>query len=416
MHLAVVTQYYPPELGAPQARLSELAAAFAQRGHRVTVLTAMPSYPTGRIFPGYGGLFRTEVKDGVTIVRVPIYPTQRADLLRRLGSYFSFVATSAVGGTLTIGRADYLMVESPPLFLGLSGLWLARAAGARMIFNVSDLWPETAVRLGIVREGAAAHRVAERLEALCYERSWLVTGQSKTILADISERFPDCRTFHLSNGVDTTRFGPERHTAAARRLLADGPGEFAVLYAGLHGLAQGLEQLLEAADMLDGLPFRFTLIGDGPEKGRLQEVAAARGLSNVRFHPPRPAEEIPALLAAADVVVVTLKSYIPGAVPSKIYEAMATGRPVVLVASGEAAEIVHRHHAGFAVEPGDVEGLAETLHRLREQPDLCQLLGRNGREAAERYFDRAEIARRFIDYLEADTDRMTASAVAHVKA
>src|SRR5262245_5670315 len=142
MHFTVLSQYYPPEVGAPQARLSELAAHFVRRGHSVTVLTAMPNYPIGRIQAGYGGMLLREQKEGIGVIRTFIFPTKETGFLYRLANYFSFVISSTIIGSLFLRRSDYLLVESPPLFLGLSGIWLSRIKRARMIFNVSDLWPE----------------------------------------------------------------------------------------------------------------------------------------------------------------------------------------------------------------------------------------------------------------------------------
>jgi glycosyltransferase involved in cell wall biosynthesis len=400
MRLCILTQYYPPEIGAPQARLSELAAHFVQRGHTVTVLTAMPNYPRGRVYDGYGGLYRREEIRGVQVRRSFIYPTQRTDFVHRLTNYFSFVASSALFGTFGLGRCDFLMVESPPLFLGGAGCWLSRCHRARLIFNVSDLWPESAVRLGLVRAGSRVHRLSAWLEAFCYRHAWLVTGQSKTILNDIQRRFPECPTFHLSNGVDTTRFGRHRSSAATRAALG-GPDELVCLYAGLHGVAQGLDQVLQAAARLQGWDhLKFVLVGDGPEKAQLEQAAARGGLRNVRFLPPRPAQDIPELLAAADILLVPLKTYIPGAVPSKLYEAMASERPVILVAQGEAADIVNQSHAGLVVEPGNVDGLVEALEQLCQQPATRERLGAQGRLAAQQSFDRQLIVGRFLDFLE----------------
>lgn len=400
MRLGILTQYYPPEIGAPQARLSELAAHVVARGHDVAVLTAMPNYPTGVIHDGYGGVLRREVRDGVRVVRTFIYPTQRADYAHRLANYFSFVLSSAAVGGAAVGPLDYLMVESPPLFLGLSGIWLAALKRARLVFNVSDLWPESAVRLGLLRQESAAYRASARLEALCYRRAWLVTGQSRGILADIGARFPETRRYHLSNGVDTTRFAPTRATAEARRLLSP-DGRCVALYAGLHGLAQGLEQLLDAAERIPpeaGLD--VVLVGDGPEKAALVARAAERGLHHVRFLPPLPAAEIPALVASSDVALVPLKLHLPGAVPSKVYEAMASARPVMMVATGEPAELVRTHDAGLVAAPGDVAALADGLRRLVADPALRERLGAAGRRAAEAHFDRAAIAGTFIDHLQ----------------
>jgi len=399
MNLIILSQYYPPEVGAPQTRLSELARLMVQKGDSVSVLTAMPNYPTGKIYPGYGGLFRRECLNGVNIVRTFIYPTQKTDFLRRLTNYFSFVITSAVLGTFLLKPADVLLVESPPLFLGLSAVWLSFVKRARLIFNVSDLWPESAVELGILRRNSFFHRISSWLESFCYRRSWLITGQSKSIINDIRQRFPDCRTYHLSNGVDTNRFVIAGNERPHQGLNVN--GHCVVMYAGLHGLAQGLGQVLTAAeDLFEDHRFRFVLIGDGPEKKMLMGQAALRGLTNVEFQDSRRSDEIPALIAGCDIVLVPLTSYLLGAVPSKLYEAMAGGRPIILVASGEASQIVNEHQAGITVEPGDIKGLVRALKTLLAQPQLRRTLGENGRRAAEKYFDRETIVSRFREFLE----------------
>ncbi len=402
MRVTILTQYYPPEIGAPQARLSELARALVRRGHEVTVLTAMPSYPVGKIYPGYGGLVRRERRDGVEVIRTAVFPTQRADFLGRLANYFSFACSASIAGTFLLRRCDYLIVESPPLFLGITGLWLSWRTRAAMVFNVSDLWPETAVRLGVVRAGSLGHRLAAWLEGLCYRHAAVVSGQTRTIVQSIAERFPRCRTYHFSNGVNTRAFHPERRTAAARATLGgDGTGTCVALYAGLHGLAQGLDQVLDAADTLRTDPrLRLVMVGDGPAKGRLMEHAQARGLSNVRFLNPLPSAAVPPLVAAADILVVPLATHIPGATPSKLYEAMASGRPVVLVAGGEPAAFVREHRVGIVVSPGDGAGLVEALRTLSADAALREELGTNGRQTAERLFDKVDIDNAFIEYLE----------------
>lgn len=414
MRVTILTQYYPPEIGAPQARLSELASALVRQGHDVTVLTAMPSYPVGKIYPGYGGLLRRERRDGAQVIRTTVFPTQRADFLGRLANYFSFACSAGIMGTFLLRRSDYLIVESPPLFLGVTGLWLSWRTRAALIFNVSDLWPETAVRLGVVRAGSIGHRLAAWLEGLCYRHAAVVSGQTKTIVDSIAERFPRCRTYHFSNGVNTRAFHPDRRTAAARATLAAGESDACVaLYAGLHGLAQGLDQVLDAADALRAdAKLRLVLVGDGPAKERLVQQAQARGLSNVRFLAPLPSDQVPPLVAAADILVVPLATHIPGATPSKLYEAMASGRPVVLVAGGEPAAFVREHRVGIVVAPGDGPGLVEALRTLRADVALRQELGANGRRTAERLFDKVNIDNAFIEYLE--DHRRTAPAARRV--
>jgi len=405
MRLVIHSQYYPPEFGAPQTRLSALARSFVERGHSVTVLTAMPNYPFGRYYPGYGGMLRRERQNGINIIRTFVYPTQRANVVPRMMNYASFVLSSAALGSILTDRPHYWFVESPPLFLGIAGLWATFWKRCRMIFNVSDLWPESAARLGTISAQGVPYRLSAWLEAICYRHAWLVTGQSEGILSDILLRFPGCHAFHLSNGVDIQAFNSDRRTQAARHKLA-GDNEFVVLYAGLHGLAQGLDQVVAAAKILrDVLPIRFVFVGDGPEKRKLVGVVRQLGLGNVKFLEPVPSGEIPPLLAAADVAIVCLKSYIPGAVPSKLYEAMASRRPVLLIAGGEASEIVTRYQAGIVVTPGDIVGLAEGLRLLHAEPRLCESLGINGRRAVEDHYDRSKIGKRFVDYLEANLER-----------
>ncbi len=400
MKLTILTQYYPPEIGAPQARLSNLAKHFVAKGHQVVVLTAMPNYPTGRIQNGYGGFFRREQSESVDVLRTFIYPTQKSDFIHRLGNYFSFVVSSSVCGSFALREADYLMVESPPLFLGLAGFWLSRLKRARLIFNVSDLWPESVASLGMVDRQGMAFRMSERLEEFCYKHAWLITGQSRTIIAEIERRYPELQTFHLSNGVDMQRFEPNQVRPQARAELSSN-GNFVVVYAGLHGLAQGLEQVLKAASIVrEQHGFQFVLIGDGPEKQMLLAQARSQNLQQVSFFDPRPACEIPNFLTAADAVLVTLKGQITGAVPSKLYEAMACGRPVILVAQGEAAEIVRRHEAGIVVEPGDIQALVQSFTLLRDNPELRFRMGANGRAAVRVHFNRELIASRFINHLE----------------
>lgn len=399
MNLTLLTQYYLPEIGAPQRRLSHLAETLVKQGHRVTVLTAMPNYPTGKIYPGYGGLTRTETINGVRVIRTWIYPTQSAGFVQRLSNYFSFVFSSLVLGGWQLEPCDYLMTESPPLFLGITGFLLSRWKRARWIFNVSDLWPESAVRLGMLHNKLAL-RLSEWLEAFCYNQAWLVTGQSKSIIENIQRRFPRVQTYHFSNGVDAAQFHPNAANPDARAILHRN-AECVALYAGLHGLAQGLDQVIQAAQLVQNdLRLGIVLLGDGPTKATL--VQQARTLANVKFLDPIPPSEMPGWIAAADIALVTLKTYIPGAVPSKLYEAMAAGVPVILVAESEPAEIVRTHNAGIVVQPGDIAGLVNALATLASNPALRRELGANGRRAAERFYDRNVIAQRFGEFLQTE--------------
>jgi glycosyltransferase involved in cell wall biosynthesis len=384
------TQYYPPEIGAPQSRLHELAVRLVQYGFSVTVLTAMPNYPLGKIYAGYGGLFHEEKIDGVRVLRAAIYPSQKASFLPRLLSYFSFVFSSLFVGLLKVRSVDVVLTESPPLFLGISGYLLSRFKRARWIFNLSDLWPQSALELGIVSADSWGYRLSLFLEAFLYQKAWLVSAQSCESIQSVQARFPNIQTYHLPNGVDTTFFQP------AGKL---GDDFFRVVYAGLHGLAQGLGQVIQVAQKLSAEKIEFVLIGDGPEKQDLINMARDLNLSNVHFLPPVPKEKVPEILHTADALLVPLKIQLTGAVPSKLYESMAIGKPVLLVAQGEAASIVLNANCGMVVAPGDIDALAQTILFLKANLERSAQMGKNGRQAAVQNHDRDVIAKCFADFL-----------------
>ena len=400
MKITILTQYYPPETGAPQARLLHLVESLAVRGHSISILTAMPNYPKGEIYPGYGGMVLQKLHKGTHVIHCFIYPTKEASFWRRMANYFTFVCSSALFGTLNLEKQNAIFVESPPLFLGLSAIWLGWRKNAKVIFNVSDLWPETALHLGLIRVNSLSYYLSTYLEQSFYRLAWLVTGQSISIIKNIQDRFPSILTLLFSNGSDCSKFDPRKKSNNARLTL--GPkSDCVILYAGLHGLAQGLNQAIEAAEYLsENQRIRFVFIGDGPEKSALISQATLKNLANVHFLPTYSADMIPEILASADILLVSLKTHIPGAVPSKLYEGMASGKPILLVATGEPADIVLDNNAGLVVSPGDIKELVNAINTLVSQPDLQKRLGENGRQAALKYYDRRVISNNFIHFLE----------------
>lgn len=392
MHVVIHSQYYPPEIGAPQTRLHELALRLLQNGMSVTVLTAMPNYPLGHIYDGYGGWTGTENLDGIQVIRSMIHPYQGMGMIQRLFSYFSFAFSSLWVGFWKVKNADIIFTESPPLFLGLAGFILSRLKHARWIFNVADLWPLSAVELGLISQNGSGKRLGSALEKFIYRKAWMVTCQSRGILNNIQERFPGIKTYHLPNGVDTIFFKPANQYQSGE--------EFKITYAGLHGLAQGLDQILMAAHEISTLEnITFTLIGDGPERTKLIQNAKELALESVHFSTPIPKNKVPEELQKADAVIVPLKTQLTGAVPSKLYEAMAVGKPVILIAAGEAAQIVCDSQCGIIVSPGDVKGLVSAIRYLKTHPVECAQMGKNGREASVHNHDRNCIAEDFIKFL-----------------
>jgi glycosyltransferase involved in cell wall biosynthesis len=392
MHLIIYTQYYPPEIGAPQVRLHDLAIGLKRKGIQVSVLTAMPNYPFGKIYVGYEGCSRVEYIDGIRVIRTGIFPTHSAGFLPRLLSYFSFILSSLVIGSWKLSSADFLLTESPPLFLGIAGVMLSRMKHARWIFNVSDLWPESVVELGIVSRESLSYKLSSVLEKYLYKKAFVVTGQSNSILKNIHDRFPDVCTYHIPNGVDTSLFQP----------LGDQLKDenFHVLYAGLHGLAQGLEQIILAAQKLSSKEsIDFTFVGDGPEKKKLIKLAKSLHLTNLNFKEPIVKEKIPNILRSANAIIVPLKIQLTGAIPSKLYEAMSIGKPIILIALSEAEQIVNDAKCGIVVHPGNIDELVAAIIHLVNNPEACKVMGNNGRQAAVQNHDRKRIVDDFAHFL-----------------
>jgi glycosyltransferase involved in cell wall biosynthesis len=399
MRILLLTQYFSPETGAAQQRLSDLARRLDLFGHEVTVLTSLPNYPSGRIFDGYRGrIFLEEQRDDIRILRTWAYTSPSRSLLRRLLNYFSFALLATWFGIWRAGKQDVVVVESPPLFLGIAGLILSRLRRAPMILNVSDLWPESAVALGILRNPTIIGP-ATALENYLYRNSYAITGQSQGIVRDIKARVPNIPVELITNGVDPERFvlSAGKREEVRRQF---GFGERCVVgYTGLLGLAQDLDTVLDAAQMLakSNPQISFVFFGDGPEKGRLEASATGRDLKNVRFFPPHPTDTMPAILSALDIAVVPLKNLplFRDVLPAKLFECMASKLPIVLAVDGEARQLLEKANGGIYVQPEDPAALADAIRKLSADPSLRRDLGKNGSRYVFAHYDRGEIARRF---------------------
>jgi glycosyltransferase involved in cell wall biosynthesis len=396
--ITILTQYYPPETGAPQNRLSDLARRLSDAGHQITVLTAKPNYPAGKIHTDFaGGLWKIRNQNGVRAIHCLLFACRSKRTFLRLANYFSFVLSSAAIGTFLLHRHDFLIVESPPIFLGLTAWYLSRLKRAKMVFNVSDLYPQTAIELGYLRRGIAA-RLLFALEAWCYRSSVLVTGQTRGIVDDIKRRFPSQRVLLLTNGVDVTDFTSFEAMKP--------PGDvFVIGYAGVLGHAQGLPAVLDAAKRLLAMKVsvRLELFGDGPLREDLQERARALELSNLQFFGHRSRTEVIQRMKEWDAGIVPLINapLMSGALPSKMFELMAAALPVVLtVPRGEASDLIESARAGVWAEAENAKSIAEAIQRLAADRDAARRMGEQGRRFVLEHFDRSRIAQEFMIALE----------------
>jgi len=403
LKLLILTQYFPPEVGAPQNRLFELAVRLKKLGINVTVLTSMPNYPQMKIYDGYEGVnYMYEEIEGIPVHRSSIYLPKSKSIIQRLLNYFSFVYSSAQVGKNKIGDVDVIMCESPPLFLGYSALYLKRKKNAKLIFNVSDLWPESAEKLGVVTNKWML-KLAYNLEEKLYRKSVLVTGQTQGICKSINKRFSEVKTYWLPNGVDVTYYNPLTVTGNWRKENGFNENDILFLYAGIIGLAQGLEIILATAEKVkQQLTIKFIMVGSGPEKEKLQIIQEEKQLTNVYFFDAVSKTQMPQIVQASDVSVIPLRKLelFLGAIPSKIFENLAMEKPVILAVDGEARELfVNQGKCALYSEPENVGDLVKNVLLLANDALLRKELGRKGRTYVEQSFNRNTIAQNFYNLL-----------------
>jgi glycosyltransferase involved in cell wall biosynthesis len=398
----LLTQFFPPETGAAQNRLACLVEHLTAAGAHVTVLTAMPNYPAGRVFAGFRGRWFVRERHGsADVIRTWIWcPRRRSVFWRGLG-FLSFACSALLTGLTRIRRFDILVWESPPLPLGITAWLLTRLRRARLVTNVSDLWTQSLLDLGIIREGIVAKTFA-RLERFLYRSSSLVSGQTRHIVAVIGQVCPSIPTYHWPNGADLPPPGTiEMTDENPRPEWSTDRHDFVVGYAGLIGHSQGLEIVVETAQLLRDESVTFVLVGDGPERESLLGHVREHRLPNIIWRPPVPHDEMPGIWRGFDCALVCLRRgrAFRGAVPSKLYEAMGAGLPVLLAIEGEAAEIVREADCGVVVKSEEPTALAAAIRSLRGSVEERRRLGDNGRRAATGRFNRSKLTRQFAESL-----------------
>jgi len=401
MHILFLSHYYPPEVNAPASRTSEHCREWVRAGHEVTVITCAPNHPSGKIYPGYRNkLLHREKIDGVQVVRVWTFLAANEGFTRRTLNYLSYMFGAALA-LPRIRRPDIIVSTSPQFFCGLTGLlakWMRRAP---WVLEVRDLWPESIVTVGAMRKGRLI-RFLEWLETRAYRNADRIVSVTDSFVPHISERLKVPKPIDvIKNGVDLTMFRREGDRSDAKRQLGL-DGKFVAAYVGTHGMAHGLDTLLDAAQLLKSEPRVVTLlVGDGAERERLVVRAAEMGLENVRILGQRPKSDMPMVWAATDVSVIHLKrsETFKKVLPSKMFEAMAMECPIVLGVEGEAKALLEAAGAGIAITPESAEELATAVASLADAPELAASYGRAGGAHVREHFDRSRLAQRYLDVL-----------------
>ena len=344
-----------------------------------------------------GAVRRRERRHGYRVLRTWLYATPNEGVARKTLGHLSFMASSVLLGGLATGPADTVVVSSPTFFSIGSAWLLARLKRARLVVEVRDLWPAIFVELGVLTNRRVI-RLLERLELAAYAAADQVVVVSEGFRDNLIARgVPAAKGHTIRNGVDLSRFDPATPAdSVIRTRLGAGPWDCLVLYAGTHGISQGLATVADAAAQLAGQPIRIAFVGDGADKRRLAVRVAARGRGNVSLLPSVPAAEVPALLAAADVCLVPMRQVALFAtfIPSKMFELLAAGKAVIGSMTGEAAQILNAA-GGLVVPPEDSVALAEAIRALAADPELRRAMGQTGRAYVERGYDRAALAREY---------------------
>jgi glycosyltransferase involved in cell wall biosynthesis len=380
----VVTQYFPPEVGAVQMRLASVTAELARRGHRVEVVTTLPNYPTGRIFEGWSKRpLQVAEERGLRVVRVWSWPSMGRGPGRVL-NYLTFGVASLIG-VMCSRPSDWVVVEYPTLFGALPAVVWCRLRRRPVIVNVADLWLDAVIEMGGLSDGVLARvlRRGERWMLLHADVVTTVTEGLRDTLVEVGVD-PD-RIAWLPNGADTELFSPGPSDPARRRELLPDPSDHLVLYAGTHGYVHRLEVVLEAAELLAGEPVRFLLVGGGSERDALMRRAAEMHLDNVEFREPVQPTEIAAMLREATVGLASVRrgEMFTSVRSAKIWPVMSAARPVVYSGDDEGSRLVDAIGAGIVTPAEDPEALADAIRRLIRDPDEARRLGTRGRAWVE---------------------------------
>jgi putative colanic acid biosynthesis glycosyltransferase WcaI len=403
VRVQILTQFYPPEISAASVRLDAMVDEFVRRGHDVDIVTAMPSYPVARIFDGYRGrLLSVEELKGATVWRVWIYAAVGSGV-RRVLNFASFAALAPLAMART-PRPDVILVESPPLFAVIPAIVDRFARRRHYGLLVADLWPDTAVEMGMLPNGAL-RRALYWLERIAYRHAELIApvthAQVRALRTD--KGVPADRLHLVRNGVDLELFAPGAPTPEVRELLSPN-GERVIIFAGTLGYAQGLDVILDAAPVVRAAhpDARFVLVGAGSDAARVRSRVEAEAIAGVDLLPPRPLAQIAELYKGAFAGLTSLRAspVFEAARPSKIFPMMAAGLPIVYSGRGEGADLIASAGAGVVAVPEDPDALARAVIGLLDEPDAAVAMGRNGRRLVEADLSWSQIMEEFIDHLE----------------
>lgn len=403
MHILFLSDNFPPEVNAPASRTFEHCREWVKAGHRVTVITGVPNFPKGEVFGGYHNcLWQAEEMSGIRVIRVWTYVTANEGFLKRILDYLSFML-SAFLAALFMRRVDIIIGTSPQFFTAVAAFMASLVKRRPWVFELRDIWPESIRTVGAMRSSRMLD-LLEMLELFLYRRANAVVAVTHAFRDNLIARGIDGKKIHVvTNGVDTSRFAPrEKDPGLVVELGLQ--GKFVAGYIGTHGMAHALETILNAADKIraepDGDRFRFLFLGDGSSKAALIAFAVEAELDNVIFVDTVPKNEVVRYWSLLDASIIHLRRtpLFETVIPSKLFECMGMGIPVLHGVRGESAMIATHEQVGLTFEPEDVDDLCRSLLQLASDAEYLEVARRNGPIAARKY-DRRILAENMLSIL-----------------
>jgi glycosyltransferase involved in cell wall biosynthesis len=403
MRILFLTDNFPPETNAPASRTYEHASVWVELGHQVTVITCAPNFPTGKVFDGYkNNWFTRENINGIDVIRVKTYITANAGFIKRTLDYMSFMLMGALAGSL-VKRPTVVVATSPQFFTAIAGWFVAFARRRPFVFELRDIWPASISAVGLKQPKVVLYTL-EKIELFLYRRASLIVSVTHSFKQDLISRGIDGNKIKtVLNGIILKNFSSAKSDAVMARKRFGVEEKFVVGYIGTHGMAHSLGNILECAELLrDYNDITFVFIGEGAEKERLETEIARRKLTNVISSRGQPKSDMPAIFSMLDISLVSLRDtkLFEQVIPSKIFESMGVGVPIVIsVPQGEATKLVVDAGAGFSCEPDNPEALANSILKLYKNKKLHSAVSAASLAAGKKY-DRETLAKEMLGLLE----------------
>jgi len=406
MKILVITHYFPPEIGAPSARLFEMASHWVKEGNEVTVLTAFPNHPTGVIPDEYKGKkSMVEYIEGIKVIRSYVYATPNEGFVKKTIGHISFMLSSVLQSFFKVGKPDVVVVSSPTYFSMFSATFYSISKRSKLVLDIRDLWPAAIVELGVLKNRFIIG-ILEFFEKEFYKKASKIVVVTNSFKENLVNRgIPGGKIEVITNGVNENMFQYDEIAGVnLRKKLGIRTNDFVGLYIGAHGISQSLHVLIEVAKELPDIKFLF--VGEGAEKKKLIKLKTEKSLNNVLFIEGQPKNLISDYYSLADVCFVPLRDVelFKTFIPSKMFEIMSNSRPIIASLEGESEVILKKSNSAIITKPESVSEMKEAILTFRNNPELIKQYGENGRGFVIKNYTRKSLAEKYLKLLKTEAE------------